>query len=350
MRISKKKPHEVKQVALFAPPNCTGNSGVVGDTVLQTSLVRSLLDRSLFPNLQKVHWWGAKSIIDLLFKYSSTQVNTYEWDGKAKSTPSAHSVNSKHMDIALICTRDRIAIDTLKRKLTKLPCYIPDPPLDAQSSNHLCSQLHTCLSLLDVRVTDTPRPRIIINEEEIAEARKSLKPKYLEKLSSEVVQGEQDFYPDYDKIFLVSSSVGAVEDPRTWSRISWKRLVRLLSAVGPVVVVYNPKDNAEKRAAEDIVAGEISFKPRFAVGLNLRELAAWSCVSTVVIARDSGPMHVVSATVGPNGMPQVLGLVSVMHPSTWKPLSDNFHSMGEWPLPLEDCLSPREVAVKASHM
>ncbi len=36
---------DLKWVALFAPPNCTGNSGVVGDTILQTSLVRTLLDR-----------------------------------------------------------------------------------------------------------------------------------------------------------------------------------------------------------------------------------------------------------------------------------------------------------------
>ena len=57
---------ELRHVALFAPRNCTGNSGDIGDTVLQTSLLRTLVDRSVFPSLATVHWWGTKWVVDRL--------------------------------------------------------------------------------------------------------------------------------------------------------------------------------------------------------------------------------------------------------------------------------------------
>jgi hypothetical protein len=60
-------------------------------------------------------------------------------------------------------------------------------------------------------------------------------------------------------------------------------------------------------------------------------------------------MHVVAAAVGPRGRPRVIGLLSVMNPDTWKPLSENLDLLGEWPRPLERCVTSDEVAVRAAH-
>lgn len=338
----------LKQIALFAPPNCTGNSGIIGDTILQTSLARTLLDRSLFPQLEKVHWWGAKWVVDQLFGYLEPHVETYDWNGSVKDLPDMAEIRKKDIQAILICTRDIAAIDTLRENLSDLPCYTPAKPLQAQSSTHLCHQLHSCLTGLGVYVTDLPSPRIVVTQEEIENAQNQMIQANLFKSSTERVVGKQDFDPDADKIFIVIPAVGASEDRRTWSRDTWKALVRILAEVGVVVVYYNPQDEAQRRAAGDMVSGEPSFKSRFAIGLKLRELAAWACVSTVNVVRDSGPMHVVAATVGPKGRPRVLGLVSVMHPDTWKPLSENLELMGQWPLPLNQCVTPDQVAVKAA--
>lgn len=144
--------------------------------------------------------------------------------------------------------------------------------------------------------------------------------------------------------------MGQREDERAWSRDSWQTLVRRLAGVGVVLVSYNPKDHFEQRSAEYITAGPSAFKSRFAIPLSLRELAAYASVCTVAIARDSGPMHVMAATVGAAGRSRVLGLVSVMNPATWRPLSERFEAMGRWPLPLTECVTPQDTAVRAAEM
>ncbi|MBL8161772.1 MAG: hypothetical protein JNJ61_07280 [Anaerolineae bacterium] len=340
----------LKRVVLLAPPNCTGRSGIIGDTILQSSLVRTLLDRSLFPRLEKVYWWGAKWIVDEIFPYFKPHVETYEWDGTVAKLPNiAQITKTSEIDAALICTQNDEVIASVKG-LSGIPCFAPVKPLNAQSSDHLCRQLHSCLDDLGLHVADLPSPRIVVDQDELNDVRDQMTQEKLAKLSSERVFGEQDFDPSTDKVFLIIPAVGVVEDRRTWTRDEWKKLVHILAEVGMVAVLYNPEDESQRRAAGDMVSGEPSAKPRFAIGLRLHELAIWACVSTVSIVRDSGPLHVVAASVGPEGRPRVLGLFSIMRPSTWKPLSDNLYTIGQWPLPLSQAVTPNEVAVRAANI
>ena len=332
----------------MAPRNCTGNSGDVGDTVLQTSLVRSLLNRTLFPQLATVHWWGTKWVVDQLFPDLPDNVTVHTWNGDAATLPGPKDVGRFGIGAILVCTRDPAVMSALSAN-TKIPCS-PSAPLDANSSQHLCRQLHTCLSGLGLHVSDFPEPRIVVGRDEARSAKKQISPQPLAKRSTRWIEGVQDFRPLVDRVFLVNPAIGEREDKRTWPADTWRTLVEYLAGVGVVIVSYNPKDPSEKSAAESILGSGTTFKSRYAIGLSLRELAAYSCASTVCIVRDSGPMHVMAAAVGPQGRPKVLGLVSVMNPATWRPLSAHFESMGEWPLPLRACLTPEQVAVRAATM
>lgn len=271
----------LKTIALFAPPNCTGNSGVIGDTILQTSLVRTLLDRSLFPDLQQIHWWGAKWVVEELFGYFKPYVECRDWDGSPGNLPSAEDLRNHQFDAALICTREAAVIERIKSLMGTVPSYTPARPLRAQSSVHLYRQLHSSLIGLGLDVTDVPSPRIPVGQEALDRARANTTRERLVAASSERTIGKQDFDPEVDQLFLLVPAVGALDDARTWSRDSWASLVRTLSEVGVVVVYYNPKDSAQRQAAGFMVSGPQSFKSRFAIGLSLPELATWACLSTV---------------------------------------------------------------------
>ena len=106
---------DLTRVLLFAPRNCTGNSGAVGDTILQTSFVRTLLDRSLFPGLQEIHWWGTKWVIDELFDYFHREVVVHNWAGEADeldkdpqyvNLTSSICTSKRGESAVLICTRN----------------------------------------------------------------------------------------------------------------------------------------------------------------------------------------------------------------------------------------------------
>jgi ADP-heptose:LPS heptosyltransferase len=342
----------VKHVALFAPPNCTENSGAIGDTVLQTSLVQTLLDRRLFPELETVHWWGAHWVINQLFPDLSPRVQAYAWNGAVDTMPTAETVLRQNVSVAFICTRNESATSAIRAALPTVPCYTPKMPLNAQSSIHLCRQLHTCLQDLGLSIPAVPRPRIVVTDDDLEAAKRDLTIQNLKQrnVSTERTAGKESFNVAYDKLFLISPSLGQhqEDDRRTWLLGTWRRLAYLLGNVGPVIVAYNPGDRFERRGAEEAVLGELSFWPRFAIGLTLRDIAVLACASTVCVARDSGPMHVAAAAASPAGPASVIGLVSVFNPETWRPLSNGFEGMGQWPLPLEDCVRPEEVAVRAA--
>lgn len=338
----------LRVIALFASQNCTGASGVIGDTILQTSLVRTLLDRSLFPQLEKVHWWGVEWVVKDLFGYlKAPLVEMHDWDESIDGLPSVHYIKECGIEATLICTRNEDVVSKLKADLHPLPCFEPANPLDAQSSTHLCHQLHSCLSKLGIYVADLPHPRIGVTETEIENVRSQMTQEGLKKGSIEWSEGKQPFKPGVDQVFLINPGVSDVPDNRTWPWERWKALVSILAEIGVVIVYYDPNKSDQERAARNMISGKNTFKGRFAKGFGLRDLAAWACASTVCIVRDSGPMHVMAYAVGPTAVPRVLGLFSVMCPDTWKPLGENFEALGQWPLPLEPYLTPDQVAVKA---
>lgn len=338
----------VKRIALFAPANCTENSGAIGDTILQTSFVRTLLDHCLFPELEVVHWWGADWVVNQLFQDLSPRVEAHVWNGALDTIPAPETILLHDVSIAFICTRNEAVTSAIRAALPSIPCYVPRMPLNAQSSVHLCRQLHTCLEDLGLSIPDVPRPRIIVTGDDLKAGNEDLTIQNLKHVSTERTAGKESFNVAFDKLFLVSPSLGQEEDRRTWLLGTWRRLAYLLGNVGPVIVAYKPDDRFERRGAEEVVLGEPSFWPRFAIGLTLRDLAVLACASTACVARDSGPMHVAAAAASPVGRASVIGLVSVFNPETWRPLSDDFEAMGRWPLPLEDCVRPEEVAVRAA--
>ena len=151
-------------------------------------------------------------------------------------------------------------------------------------------------------------------------------------------------------MFLLHPSLKhQTHDSRTWSIREWKELARILGEVGNVVVAFRGDGQGERVAAQDIIAGEPTYNARFALGVTLRERAEYACAATISIARDSGPMHVAAAARSPEGAARVIGLFSVMSPDTWTPRSEAFRSLGQWPLPLELCVTPKEVAVAAAN-
>lgn len=357
---------DVQGALVFAPKDCTGNSGAVGDTILQTSFIRTLLDRSLFPKLGCVHWFGTKWVIDSLFPYfREACVITHAWGGGEKELVG----NCEYQVLAgqaqtggllkvcvFICTRDEKAIQKIRRDFVKMPCFLPKHLLDAQSQTHLSRQIHTCLDGFNMSVSDIPQPRIVVTEDEISDAHTAMG---LQKLLAnpntiERVEGRHEYNLSIDRTFLLHPGLQhGLTDRRTWGVEKWKELVHILGEIGVVVVACDdrstPEAKAEETAAKEIVMGRQTFNWRFVIKLSLKDLAVWACSSDVTIARDSGPMHVASAAVGPTGHARVLGLFSVMCPSTWKPLSENFKGLGQWPLPLDPYVMPAEVAIRATH-
>jgi hypothetical protein len=354
---------DLTRVLLFAPRNCTGNSGAIGDTILQTSFVRTLLDRSLFPDLQEIHWWGTKWVIDQLFDYFHREVVVHKWAGEADELGNdpqysdlTRSVRtSRHGESAVfICTRNESVEEKIKADSGERHCLVPEKPLDAQSPVHLSRQLHSCLDRFGIYISDLPQPRIVVTEAEIDCAMQDLTWERLKGECELFVEGKHPYELGVDRVFLLYPGLKhGVQDRRTWGIDKWRELVRILGEVGVVIVACDARDVAEARAeanaAQEIVAGEQTYNWRFAKKLPLKKLSAWACASTVCVARDSGPMHVAAASVGPKGPARVLGLFSVMCPGTWRPLSDNFEGMGQWPLPLEPYVTPDEVAVQATH-
>lgn len=355
-----KQARDIEYICLFAPQNCTGASGMIGDTVLQTSLVRTLLDRSLFPSLKRVYWWGAASILNSLFPDLKRHVVFETWDGGVDTMPDLGELAAQNVDAILVASRDHRVIERLRSYEHRIACYYPAQPLHPQSNVHLTRQMHTCLVELGIDVENPPQPRIIVLKEQVIDACRGIdaigvvgKSKGSEYNVDVVdyVSGKMTFDPEVDRVFLVNPGVGGRNDERTWPIEAWQEMVRLLSNVGLVIVSYNPGKSSERLAAQSIIFGrtnEPAFKPRFAVGLNLEQLARWACASNACIVPDSGPMHVVSASICLNVRPRVLGLIGTMSPSTWKPLGENFEAMGQWPLPLSNSLSPHDVVVRAA--
>ena len=352
----------ITRILLFAPQNCTGNSGAVGDTILQTSFVRTLLRRDLFPRLRELHWWGTRWVITDLFPDLNTSlVRVYEWDGSVKSLDENPQYRSLRQSIraadnsstvAFVCTRNEGIARKVKADLRTIRCLEPTESLDAQSPVHLSRQLHSCLEGLSLYVPDLPQPRIPVTDGEINEARKAMRLPILRKTCEVSSQVKHSYDLEVDRVFLLQPGLQkGLVDKRTWTVEKWKELAQILGEVGVVIVACDARDTAEaeRAAAKEIVTGDQTYNWRFARRLKLKELAAWACASTVCIARDSGPMHVASAAVGPRARAPVVGLFSVMCPDTWRPLSDSFKGLGRWPLPLDPYITPADAAVEATH-
>jgi|GEM_PF-4533314 len=349
------EPREIEKALVFAPRNCTGNSGAVGDTVLQTSFIRTLLDRSLFPAVKELHWWGTRGVISCLFPHFNRLVGVHEWKGdlegleEDKAFPKLMSTEHNNgKSFVFICTHDKEVVKKIRCDAgLNVVCYEPVNGLDAQSSIHLTRQLHSTLCHLGIHVSNPAWPRIEVSASNINEARKCMAPEILCGGGSEASQeGLHAFDADVDRIYLLLPGLKHGSwDRRTWNVTKWKELVRILAEVGVVIVGC---DADEVGAGKDIIAGEPTYNWRFVKKLTLQEIASWACSATVCIARDSGPMHVAAAAVGPQGYARVLGLFSVMCPDTWSPLSDNFKGLGRWPLPLEPYITPDEVALQAT--
>jgi glycosyl transferase family 9 (putative heptosyltransferase) len=358
--------HSAKDVTtalLFAPKDCTGNSGAIGDTILQTSLLRTLIDRSVFPNLEEIHWWGTKGVIEELFPSLCGVVQVHDWTGAPddlQSNPDGASHYHRLREAVgteaavFICTRNEDVITKLRKDFGHSPCCEPATPLDAQSPVHLSRQLHSCLDVFGIYVTHLPEPRIEVTQADIDAVRHAMN--QLRTESDHAVEGKHTFKLGVDRVFLLQPGLKAnVHDRRTWNSDKWKELVRILGEVGVVIVACDkretPDAKAEQLAAYGIAVadGVQTYNWRFDKRLSPRELAAWACASSVCVVRDSGPMHVCAAAIGPKERARVLGLFSVMCPDTWRPLSASFKGLGQWPLPLEPYVTPDRVAVEATH-
>ncbi len=353
-------PDSISRILLFAPQNCTGNSGAVGDTILQTSFVRTLLSRDLFPALPKIHWWGTQQVIDSLFPdMKASLAGVYQWDGtidglNRNQVRDFGATSDDSSTVAFICTRDADVAEKVKADLQTIPCFEPTEPLDAQSPVHLSRQLHSCLESLDLHIPDLPQPCIRTSADEIEKAKEAMQLQNLRENCEVSNRGKHTYDLDVDRVFLLQPGLQQrMVDKRTWSVEKWKELSQILGEVGVVIVGCDARDKEESKleraAAQEIVTGDQTYNWRFARRLKLKELAAWACAATVCIARDSGPMHVAAAAVGPRGRARVLRLFSVMCPGTWNPLSDSFKGLGRWPLPLDPYITPADAAVQATH-
>ena len=137
-------PTTIKHIAVFAPAGCTGYPGTIGDTILQSSLIETLLHRHHFPALERVAWW-CHPVAAELFHGRYSRLAFVPWPARDSIPPPPEGDPS--FDVAIICLHD----EETERAIAGLPwlagtpMLAPDPPLSADSDIHLTRQLHSSL-------------------------------------------------------------------------------------------------------------------------------------------------------------------------------------------------------------
>jgi hypothetical protein len=198
----------LQNVLYIAPGGCTGYPGTIGDSLLQEPLVRTLGDRRLFPNVERIEW-VCNPIAPVLFQKKG-------YDSRARFNPWKNPEKTSmptplgKCDLAIIAYYDvEDIIDQTKVEdiAGNTPIFTPYPKLNPQGNVHLTRQIHSALSNLLPRGYHPPRPQFSVTEKDVREA---------DKMKAKLGLFEKSYN-------ICHISCGEME--KSWCPESWARLV-----------------------------------------------------------------------------------------------------------------------------